>query len=315
MGKKKLLITGANGCVGYEIVNQLHHVYDIVAVDRSFSNLQAFFENIKCVNADICDIESISKEFEGIDYVIHLAAKVHEMAKTEEDIRQFNLINTISTEKLFKMCIEYGIKKVLFFSTIAVYGSTEGLINESTAVSPTTPYAESKYRAEQIGMKMYVEKALPLFIIRPATIYGSLDRGNYRQLISLCKKGINIIPGKGDNYKPVIYVKDVARIAARILSEELTPGDTFIISQRSYMYKEILQCIKEAYGIKPINIHIPLFLIDLLNKCHRMSIVRKLKTLSESITIDNNKMLNVLRYKPEYDFLSGLIDSKEYYNR
>ena len=314
-GRKRLLITGANGCVGYEIINRLHDKFEIIAVDKTFSNLNSFAGEIKCITGDICALDEISSEFEGVDAVVHLAAKVHEHGTGEDVIEQFRLINTHATQKLFELCVKYKVKKVIYFSTIAVYGGAEGSISEATAVNPVSPYAKSKYEAEQIGLKMCRENGLPLIILRPATIYGYLDRGNYRQLISLANKGLNVIPGKGCNFKPIIYVKDVAGVVESILDKDYAPGETMIICQGNYMYNEMLGHINRAYGLKPLKISIPIFLIDLLDKCLKMNMIGKLKTLSESITIDNSKMLNELKYVPEYDFYSGLLDSKEYYVR
>ncbi len=312
---KTILVTGANGSVGTEIICQLYKNYDIIVVGHSFSNLMPYINNIKCIKADIRDRDALTPIFKGVDYVIHLAAKVHVVPKNDKEAEEFFKVNTEATKNIFELCIQNKVKKVFFFSTIAVYGGYKGLISENTEVNPITPYARSKYQAEEIGQRMVKENGLPLCIIRPATIFGNLDRGNYGSLISLCKKGLSVVPGRGQNMKPIIYVKDVAKVVANLLEKDIKPGEVFILSQNNYSYIDIIGSIENVFNIKTLKIYVPLFIIKLLNLCLRLTLLRKLLTLSESIQVDNSKMLDMLGNVLDYDFVSGLEDSKEYYNR
>lgn len=313
MDKKVLLVTGANGSVGCALLCLLYEKYHIIAVDRSFDNLDKYRRYIECAAVDICNKEMLAPLFEKADYVVHLAAKVHVLPNCEEDAKQFYQVNTLATEDIFELCIERNVEKVIFFSTIAVYGKCVGLISEDAPMNPLTPYAKSKYEAELIGQKMALANRLPLCILRPATIFGNLDRGNYRALIQMARRGLSILPGKGDNFKPIIYVKDAAAIVGSILESDYEPGEVYNICQGNYKYRDILTYIEKAYGLRPFRIRVPKFAIDLLNKLCKIDMVIKLKTLSESIEIDSNKITNDQRFAPQYSFCEGLQDSKAYY--
>ncbi|MCX7842204.1 MAG: NAD(P)-dependent oxidoreductase [Clostridia bacterium] len=315
MKRPTILITGANGCAGYHIIKRLVESYHILAVDRKFHNLNEFNTNISLIEADVCKKEELDPLFSGVDYVIHLAAKVHMLPKSREDTEEFYKINTKASEEIFQLCLKHKVKKVIFFSTIAVYGSTSAVIDEQTPANPVTPYAKSKYHAELTGLKMVREKGLPLVILRPATIYGKLDRGNYRSLISLALKGLGVIPGRGDNIKPVIYAKDVAAACEKVLQSNTENGEVLIISEGNYKYWDILKSIEKAFDKKLFIIRIPKPIINTLCRYGKINLGKKLKTLTESIRLNNNKMVEKLGFKPEYKLLDGLRDSAEYYRK
>lgn len=308
------MITGANGCVGYELIRTLHQAYKIIAVDLNKDNLEDFSADLDFYRIDIGDREALERVFNGcdIDYVIHLAAKVHSMPKGNDGQAQFYKINVQATENLFKFCLEKKVKRVVFFSTIAVYGDQGVALNETSQPKPMTIYAKTKYQAEQIGLDLVEKQGLPLYIFRPATIYGRYDRGNYKRLFALARKRINVILGDGDNYKPIVYVKDVVGAVKSLLrSEGLRPGEIFNICEHNYRYKEILAIVNEVFAVKPWRIKIPQWITD--GWLAKAGIFAKLKTLSTCITVDNSKMQAVLKYKPKYDLRSGLEDAKEYY--
>lgn len=314
MRDKNILITGANGTIGYELVKQLNENNKVIAVDQLFNNLHAYSDKVTFAKADICDREQMEPLFKNIDYVVHLAAKVHVLPKCDEDIKQFYKINTEASNNIFELCVKYSVKKIIFFSTIGVYGNKKGVINELTEPNPVTPYGKSKYEAEKLGLQLVKEKGLPLVILRPATIFGNLDRGNYKSLISLCKRRLSLIPGEGTNFKPIIYVKDVANAVINIMNKEIHPGEIFILSQGNYKYIDIIRSIEQVMKIKTLKLRIPLYIINILNKFFTIRIFKKVKTLSESIEVDNAKMINILDYTPQYNFKMGLNDSMDYYN-
>jgi nucleoside-diphosphate-sugar epimerase len=311
---KTVLVTGANGCVGYELIRALHRKYKIVAVDLKKDNIAPYLDRIDYYCIDLEDWAALSKVIASydIEYVIHLAAKVHTNPQNKQDQEQFYKINVETTEYIFRLCLEKKVKRVVFFSTIAVYGGKAEYPNETTRANPLTLYAKTKYLAEEIGLEMVKEHGLPLCILRPATIYGRYDRGNYKSLLTLAQRRINVIPGKGGNYKPVVYVKDVVAVVNSLLvNEELKAGEIFNICENNYMYKELLTIINQVFGLKPLRIKIPEWIID--NWPVKTGLFAKLNTLSASVKIDNRKMLNVLNYKPRYDFRSGLTDAMDYY--
>lgn len=183
----KILITGANGSLGYHLVEKLKDNNELYLLDLNFDRLNHLEEqdNIHFLNTNILDKEQIlNLDFE-LDIIIHLAAKVHTKAKTEAEKDDFFQINTEATKYLYQLALKKDISHFIFISTISLYGKEFIEVKEnSNLYYEGNPYAESKYLAEKAGLDLYSNKALPLTILRLATLYGKYDRGNYKKLIN-----------------------------------------------------------------------------------------------------------------------------------
>lgn len=311
-----ILITGANGCLGCEIVkllqNENHKLY---LVDRNFSNFnnEDSFEFIK---ADITNLQVLNSLIGEIDCIIHLAAKVHIKPKTEEDKNEFYEVNYEATKKLYEFALESHVKHFLFISSISVYGDkTESLVNEESDCNPVSDYAKSKLMAEEEGFRLFETKQLPITVFRLATVFGPNDRGNYGKLISAVRKGCVPVVGRGESLKPIVYVKDVAEILVLVLFDSNFIGDKFIISEGNYLYNDIISNIESVFNKKAFKIKIPVFVLKIMNFIGiGRGIVAKLKTLDSSFSVDNSKLKNKLDFKYKYNFTKGLKDSSIYYN-
>lgn len=174
----KVLVTGAGGWLGSELTEQLlEKGYEVRALDRietnSLKSLKKLYDNKLDISlGDICDFKFVGESLKNIDIVYHLAAKVHTIPKNQEEENMFFKVNTEATENLFKKALKNKVKRVIFYSSVAVYGDSEDKITVNSFKKPKTAYGKSKLKAEEIGMKLYKEKRLPLTIIEPVTVYG-----------------------------------------------------------------------------------------------------------------------------------------------
>jgi len=314
----KILITGANGSLGYHLVEKLKNDNELYLLDISFNRLKHLEDqnNIHFLNTNILDKNNIlSLNFE-LDIIIHLAAKVHTKAKTGAEKEKFFQINTEATKYLYQLALKNKISHFLFISTISLYGKEFIQAKENTSLDyEGNPYAESKFLAEKAGLDLYKNKSLPLTILRLATLYGKYDRGNYKKLIKYANKGVLPIVGQGNNQKSVIYVKDVAELINKILNNKNTYGEIYNVSEGDYKYSKILDIISEVFEQKVVKIKAPETLINFYKKLpFSLPVLNKLETLSTITTVNNNKMIEELGFKPEFSFEKGLEDSKEYYN-
>ncbi|SDC07478.1 MULTISPECIES: NAD-dependent epimerase/dehydratase family protein [unclassified Candidatus Frackibacter] len=318
LDNKNILITGANGCIGYELVRKLINTNNrLLLLDRAFDNLIRFKDrdNIKLLKLDITDQEELFNIDKEIDIIIHLAAKVHTKPKNKEEVYEFYLINTQGTKNLFELGLRKKIEHFIFSSTISVYGpETNEIVDETARVNPQTAYAKSKYQAEEIGLKLYQNKNFPITILRLATIYGNQDRGNYKKLIDFAKRGYLPFIGDGDYCKPIIHVKDVANIMLKIINNSATYGEVYLVSEKNYTYKAIVNNISDVFAINIKKIRIPGALISLFKKLNlNISPINKLITLSNNFNVNNNKIKTELNIDLDYNFKEGLKDSYEYY--
>jgi len=315
----KILITGANGSLGYHLVKKLKDNNELYLLDLNFNRLNHLKEknNIHFLNTNILDKDQVlNLDFE-LDIIIHLAAKVHTKAKTEAEKEEFFQINTEATKYLYQLALKKEISHFIFISTISLYGKEFIEVKEHSSLDyEGNPYAESKYLAEKTGLDLYDNKALPLTILRLATLYGKYDRGNYKKLINFAYKGLLPMVGQGNNQKSIIYVKDAAALITKILNNKNTYGEIYNVSEANYKYSEILDTITEVFEQTVLKIKAPDILINLYKKLpFALPVFNKLETLSTTTTVDNSKMLKELDFKPAYSFKEGLEDAKEYYRQ
>ena len=208
---------------------------------------------------------------DNVDIVYHLAAKTGEEADIEK-------INTIATQKLFEACIKYHIKKVVFFSTVAVY-KPNNVVTITSIKEPSNLYGKTKLKAENIGLKYYKENKLPLIILEPCSVYGKTYNGSMGKIRKRTEKGFCIRIGTGD-YKNTNYI-----------------GKTLICGTETISIKEINNVLKSKKNIQEIYIpyKIAMLIMKLPFKLKIKSTIKQLTRQSEYIT--NYKMEKYIKYK------------------
>lgn len=292
----KALVTGAGGWLGSELTKQLlEKGYEVKALDRvetnSLKSLKKLYNNkLEISLGDICDFKFIGEILKDIDVVYHLAAKVHSIPKNQEEEKIFFKINTEATENLFEKSLESKVKRVIFYSSVAVYGDSEEIITVDSFKNPKTAYGKSKLEAEEIGMKLYKEKNLPLTIIEPVTVYGGEDVGNFEKLKKLIDKGFVLKFGDGNNKKTVIYFEDLVKMTINISEDERSIGKIIIAGTETLTFNEILNILNKSRKAKVISFNdfITKSMINILN-------FLKLKKFSRQIfVLKSNNNFNVV---------------------
>ena len=116
--------------------------------------------------------------------------------------------NVTGSLNICKFARHTGARKIVFASSISVYGPDEVAKDETTPPTPTSDYGRSKLMAEAIH-DLWLEEAHDrnLVIVRPAVVFGQGEGGNFTRLARLLKKGFFVFPGRKDTVKSCIYVK------------------------------------------------------------------------------------------------------------
>lgn len=266
------LVTGSSGWLGSALVEELLiGGYEVIAVTRSENNKlnnlkQQYCERLKIVKGDIRNYDILKAYICKVDEIYHLAAKVHSIPKTKVEEDEFYEINTKASERVFNLAVEFNVKRVIFYSTVAVYGESEEVININSKHKPVTPYAKSKLEAEKIAFKLYSEKKLPITIIEPVTVYGGEDRGNFAKLKALADKGLIIQFGDGKNKKTIIYYKDLIRATINIAKDDSTVGKVIICGSEIIEYDKINNVLSQSIDKKVFKIKINKKIIRIILK-------------------------------------------------
>jgi len=282
-------VTGANGWIGLEVIKKLLCNGDNVkALVRTKSleldELSVNFEKLSIIYGDLRNISLWEHHLNGIDKLIHLGAKVHSYVKTYKDAEDFTLINYIATKKLFIKAENVGISDFVFVSSVAVEDMNEKEVNLLE-----NAYAKSKKEAEDFLIKSSKRSKIKISIVRPVTLYGGNDKGNFKRLYKLSRKNIFPIIGDGKNMKSVIYYKDFASALINVSkSSQSITGNVITIGTEQISIQEILDKYKKNRNVI-IKIRISskyllkfAYLLKKINKKKSLKLIKQINTLSRS---------------------------------
>ena len=174
-----VLITGVAGLLGARLADYLCETQTgirVVGIDNlSGGYIENIHPSVEFINIDLATeprkLETIFKKYQP-DYVFHLAAYAAE--GLSPFIRQFNYDNNLkATAGIVNECIKNDVKRLVFTSTLAVYGHGEGgVFNETQTPKPIDPYGVAKYACEMDIQIAGEQHGLDWCIIRPHNVYG-----------------------------------------------------------------------------------------------------------------------------------------------
>lgn len=214
---KKITVIGGSGFVGTNLCRQLaFKQQEFEIIDLNISN--QFPE--KCKIADVRDVATLRDTITG-DVVVNLAA-VH-----RDDVRdksEYQRTNVDGAENVALVCKEKGIDKIVFTSTVAVYGFAEPGTDESGAINPFNEYGRTKFEAEEKLREWQAKGANSLIIVRPTVIFGEGNRGNVFNLLNQIASGRFLMVGKGENKKSMAYIGNVVAFLEKCISTDQKYG-------------------------------------------------------------------------------------------
>lgn len=250
-----VLITGAAGFLGSTILRQAVNAgLSVTATDRTVSTK---FPGVDFIPADILDPFSLSKAFERVDCVCHVAGLAHIFNKSEVLGAPFHTVNVVGSENVAQDAVRAGVQHFVFISSVSVYGGVAHGKDEDSECHPEGPYAESKSQAERCLIELCQKEGMNLAILRLATLYGEEDPGNVARLIRSIDQGRFIWVGRGENLKSLLHREDAARACIAVINAHVSGINIYNVSALPCKMRDIVAAITLALG-KPVpSWHIP----------------------------------------------------------
>lgn len=200
-----IAIIGGSGFIGTRLTKRLlasgHKIKILDKQDsKYYPNLRAF--------ADVRDIDSLKKELSStFDCVINLAAEHRDDVEPKS---LYDEVNVDGAENVCNVCSEVGVKKIIFTSSVAVYGFAPLNTNETGEINYFNDYGRTKWLAEgKYRAWLKTDKENSLTIIRPTVVFGEQNRGNVYNLLRQISSGFFPFVGNGKNKKSMAYVENV----------------------------------------------------------------------------------------------------------
>ena len=314
-----VLITGATGAVGPRVVQALHDAgYYIRTLSLDSPQPGSIPTDVEVRIGDITDRLAVQSAMQGVGAVIHLAALLHIINPTSALRGEYERINVGGTATIVGAAIQSGVKRVVFFSTIAVYENSTGqILTEDSQTQPETLYAKTKMEAEKIVLGARRADGQPLgTVLRFGAIYGSRIKGNYQRLLRTLARGRFIPIGDGKNRRTLIYEKDVARAAVLASEHPAAAGRIYNVSDGQFhTLNEIIKTMCETLSRTPPRISLPVAPVRLAAGMFedatrligfRSPIVRAtIDKYTEDIAADSSRIQTELGFKPHFDLKTG----------
>lgn len=248
---KKITVIGGSGFVGTNLCRQLalkQQDFEIIDLKMSIQ-----FPEL-CKIADVRDADSLRVAITG-DLVVNLAA-VH-----RDDVRdksEYQRTNVDGTENVALVCSEKGIKKIIFTSTVAVYGLAEPGTNENGSINPYNEYGRTKFDGEE-KLRVWLAKGEnKLIIVRPTVIFGEGNRGNVFNLLNQIALGKFIMVGKGENKKSMAYIGNVIAFLEYCIENQQKYGVYNYVDTPDLTMNELVSLVrKKLKGKNGVGLRLP----------------------------------------------------------
>ncbi len=280
------IITGGTGFIGTHLTNLLNEVHpeakvwnlDIVTpgkpnpVVKNYKPAVKDGEKLKSTFIK-CDIRKPIGELPftpTVEDVIFNFAAVHR-TPGHEDVEYFET-NIRGAENVCAFAEKYGIKNMVFTSSIAPYGASEQLKIEETLPQPNTPYGISKLVAEKIHIAWQKGgEGRKLTIVRPGVVFGRGENGNFSRLYWGIRKHTFAFPGRKDTIKACVYVKELVRFILWNVEERQTSFDIYNCTfEPAYTIEQIVKAMKKATGLTQTVPYVPNNIIMPMAACAKI---------------------------------------------
>ena len=249
-----ILVTGASGFLGSELVKQLvannESVRIIVRPSSDISHLASIKDKIEIMEGDILDVPSLEIAMDGIEKIYHSAAVIGYDDSFYDSMYKCNIEGTAN---VVNVALTKGIKKLLHVSSIAaIGGKPNDLISEETKWEKnewTTHYGITKMLAEREVWRAEQE-GLEVVMVNPGIILGSSSNENKATMRVFKRIASGKMPFYSNGTNGFIDVRDVARICIQLMNSPVH-SERFILINQNLSFKDYFERIAKRLNVQP----------------------------------------------------------------
>ena len=260
----RILVTGAAGFLGERLVKELHGTgYVVRALVRKLSHTISFPSDVEVVVGDLRDARAIRAATTGCVGVVHLAGKAHVLDGSQSDTSDYHGINVVGTQNVLEGAVACGASRVVFASTVKVFGETTvGCVDESQPPLPETPYAQSKWAAEQLVMDYSKKTGFTAVSLRLPMIYGPTRKGNLFRMISAIDRGRFPPLPPVNNFRSMLHVGNFVYATMLALKHTRIEQPAYVVTdEKPYAISTIYDLLRTELGKAAPNWRMPFWML------------------------------------------------------
>ena len=309
--REKVLLTGASGFVGGAVLRDLERrgTFDLRVATRDLSTFSgSAFEAVSFSGLDAK--QDWTQALEGVDLVVHSAARVHVMKEQVADsMTEFRKVNVDGTLKLASQAATAGVKRFIFISSIKVNGEGTHFGAPYTAESATLPvdeYGISKLEAETGLFNIAANSSMEVVIIRPVLVYGPGVKANFLNMMRVVEKGIPLPFGRINNKRSLVSLDNLVDFIFHCMTHPAASNQVFLVSDgEDLSTSELLRKIANAMGKKSRLVPVPVGLLKLVAQIFGQK--KLIDRLCGSLQVDIKKNKQILGWTPPFSIDDALI--------
>ncbi|MGR5246768.1 UDP-glucose 4-epimerase family protein [Vibrio sp. PNB23_22_6] len=308
---KGLLVTGGSGFIGKHLMPKLcdYRVSALSSNDNSNDDTVRYFNSRVDPNSDFSEV------LEGVNVIIHLAARVHIMGdSTSNPLQEYRHVNTLGTLNLARQAALFGVKRFVFVSSIKVNGenTTDQKVFESIDEPlPKDYYGVSKAEAEFGLFELAKETGMEIVVIRPTLVYGPGVKANFGSLMNLVAKGIPLPFGCiKNNRRSLVSVTNLVDLIITCIDHPSAVGEIFLVSDDyDVSTSEMVAQMAKALDKQQWQVPVPEWCYKLAGKAFNKSDV--VDRLTGSLQVDISHTKETLGWVPPQSLQEGFKQTAE----
>ncbi|WJK08346.1 UDP-glucose 4-epimerase family protein [Pseudomonas fluorescens] len=310
----KILVTGASGFVGEALVFRLlvDKKYCPVAAVRSETRLGGL---CSVQMFDLLD-EHSSAQLEGIEVIVHAAARVHVMDERADDaLTEFRKVNVQGTLKLARQAVASGVRRFIYISSIKVNGENTlpgRPFKADDPIAPQDPYGVSKHEAETALMQLGHESGMEVVVIRPPLVYGPGVKANFLSMMDWLSKGIPLPLGAIGNQRSLVAIANLVSLIVACIDHPAAANQVFLVSDGDDVStSRLLRRLATALGKPSRLLPVPESLLKLgAGLLGKRGVSQR---ICGSLQVDIEKNLQLLGWTPPVSMQKALRQTAERY--
>jgi nucleoside-diphosphate-sugar epimerase len=236
----RYLVTGATGFVGGHVAERLaaegHFVRALVRSTADAGPLRDW--GVELVEGDLCDPAAVRRACEGVDGVVHCAAKVGDWGPIEE----YRRVNVDALATLMDAALDADVQRFVLMSSLGVYAARDHYGTDETEPLPDRhidAYTQTKVEAEKLAQKYFRERKLPLIVLRPGFVYGPRDRTVMPRILANLRRRLVTYFGSRNKKINNVYVGNVVEAVQLALKPDAPLGEAFNVTDGQTVTKKV----------------------------------------------------------------------------
>jgi nucleoside-diphosphate-sugar epimerase len=246
---------------------------------------------------DLADGADWKAALSGVDVVVHLAARVHVMSRSDgRSAEEFRRVNVKGTLDLAEQAA--GVRRFVFLSSIKIHGDA-GALDEQSASAPLEPYGRSKWAAELALGNLASATGLEVATIRPPLVYGPGVKANFRALATAVRRGVPLPLGRIRNRRSLVGVRNLVDLIITCVEHPAAVSQSFLVSDgEDLSTPELVRRIAKALGRPARLLNVP---VSWLQCAARLTGRRAaVERLAGSLSVDISKAQRLLGWQPPF---------------